>query len=133
MGGFLRVLMTILVFIVVLIAAGLAWLFALGPLKDIDMNQHVAPAWPAVLDAFGDDPPVTDVAGWRRRRALLLDAFQREVYGPVPAPIAPVVSERTPIDAASAGGVEGVEQWRVALGEAGAFHMVVVTPEGDGP
>lgn len=133
MRGIFKVFMTILVFLIALIAAGLAWLFALGPLKDVDLNQHVAPAWPAALDTFGDDPPITDAAGWRRRRALLLDAFQRHVYGPMPAAIAPVVTQRAPIAAADAGGVEGVEQWRVELTPAGAYHLVIVTPPGEGP
>lgn len=85
-------------------------------------------AKPPVLSA--DDGPITTLAGWKRHRATLKRAFETYVYGPMPAPIAPVVTRKRAIAAVDAGGVAGVEQWEIALGAAGRCHLVLVLPPG---
>jgi dienelactone hydrolase len=63
----------------------------------------------------------------------LLEAFQRDVYGTMPAPLAPVVASKDAIAPEAAGGIQRVEQWRVELGEAGHFNMAIARPPGDAP
>jgi dienelactone hydrolase len=103
----------------VLMIAGLViWLWGFGPFRAVDA-ELVVPLHPPVLaDA---------AAAWRVRRAEILGALDAHIYGPPPQDIAPRVT-KAPIPAARAGGVEGVEQWRVDLGAAGSFHLVLVLP-----
>lgn len=103
-------------------AAGVAWLFTLGPLRDVDAEGGEV-----------DAPTIDGLDRWLERREEILAAFAEHVYGPPPADIAPVVVSREAIPPERAGGVAGVEQWRIELGAAGAFHLVLVLPPGRGP
>ncbi|MGQ0533858.1 MAG: glucuronyl esterase domain-containing protein [Caulobacteraceae bacterium] len=112
------------VFIVIAALSFTAWLYLLGPWRAVDMSAQ-APA---------PQPPLTtDPEAWRSERSVLLEAFQREVYGTMPALITPVVTSPQEIGPERAGGVERVEQWRVELGDAGHFHMAIARPPGDAP
>jgi hypothetical protein len=104
----------------VLIAGLIFWLWSFGPFRTVDMDA-VVPLQPPVLQG------VADIETWRARRIELLEALDANVYGPPPRSITPIVTKQT-IAADRAGGIAGVEQWRVELGEAGAFHLVLVMP-----
>lgn len=101
-----------------------AWLFTFGPFRPIDAGPP-ATARPRIA--------ATSVEVWQAERPRILSALAEHVYGPEPAPITSVVASREPIAAADVSGVEGVEQWRVELGAAGYFNMVLVRPPGDAP
>lgn len=118
---------------VVLVAAFVAWVYLFGPWRNANMNADLAEPLSPVLGPFLNDPPVADAASWRARRGLLLRAFEHHVYGAAPAPLAPNVFARETIAPEHAGGVEGVEQWRVDLGGAGHFHLALSMPPGDEP
>lgn len=83
-------------------------------------------ATPPVLGAFGGDPAVVDVAGWERRRPLLLQAFAENVYGAMPPALPSTVLARTALDASRAGDGARLEQLTVGFGEAGARGKVNV-------
>jgi dienelactone hydrolase len=101
-----------------------AWLYLLGPWRLVDVSAQ-APA---------PSPPLTTNAEeWLSERPALLEAFQRDVYGTMPAAIAPTVSRKEQIAAENAGGIERVEQWRVELGDAGHFNLAIARPPGDAP
>lgn len=63
----------------------------------------------------------------------MLAAFEREVYGPMPAAITPAVTRRESILPSDAGGVEHVEQWRIDVGTAGHFHLAFARPAHEAP
>lgn len=108
------------------ILAAIAWLFLAGPWRAVDLEAR-APALTPIIDAN------MTAQAWLDQRAGLRGAFEREVYGPMPAPIAPTVSRREDIAPADAGGVERVEQWRVEVGTAGHFHLAIARPAHDAP
>lgn len=99
-----------------------AWLFWFGPLRPIGVRPP--PAAQPIIEA-------RSVEAWRTQRAEILAQLAEHVYGPDPTPIAPVVASREIIAPDDAAGVQGVEQWRVELGAAGYFNMVLVRPSGD--
>jgi hypothetical protein len=118
--------MVLLVIALALIAAAIGWLYLAGPWRAVDLDAR-APAPAPIIDA------TTSAEDWQDQRAGLRGAFEREVYGPMPAPIAPVVAQLEPIAASVAGGVEGVEQWRVEVGAAGHFHLAIARPAQGAP
>lgn len=89
-------------------------------------------AAPAVLGAFGDDPPVTSVADWETRRApQLRQAFADEVYGPMPPALPSRVLARTTLDASRAGPGARLEQLTLGFGadgERGKVNVVLAMP-----
>lgn len=91
------------------------------------------PATPAVLAAFGDDPPVTTSEEWTTRRApLLRAAFARDVYGAAPEGAPPRVLTRTTLDLAALRDIATVEQWEIAVTEGDdplRFNMLLVLPK----
>lgn len=102
-------------------------------LPAVDMKFAGPAATPSALGAFGADAPVTSAAEWTQRRApLLRAAFEREVYGPMPAAEAPVVEKRTPVTTRAIGAEATAEQWTVRVGPSSRFHMVLVTPKAPG-
>lgn len=101
-----------------------AWLYLLGPWQLVDMSAQAPAPQPTLT---------TDSETWRNERAALLEAFQRDVYGTMPAAITPIVASKQEIAAADAGGIEHVEQWRVELGDAGHFNLAIVRPPGEAP
>jgi hypothetical protein len=109
----------------VVVALALAWPFLFGPWRAVG-DAAVAPA---------PNPPIraTTVEAWRAERASIARALAEYVYGPAPDPIAPVIVSRTPHKLQAAGGVDAVEQWRVELGAAGWFHMVLALPDRAAP
>jgi len=95
-------------------------------LPNVALAPRAEEASPPALGAFGADPPVQTWEDWRLRRApLLREAFQATMYGKWPAD-APVSVENQPLQ--PAGFTGRLEQWRVSLGAAGAFNMLVITP-----
>lgn len=95
------------------------------------------PATPAVLAAFGDDPPVESLADWRERRApRLRAAFAREVYGDMPPPLPGAVAARQALPADRLGPGARLQQLTVAFGPAGArgrVNVVLATPPAGTP
>ena len=108
------------------ILAAIAWIYLAGPWRAVDLDARA----PALATIIGAD---STAQSWLDQRAGLRGAFEREVYGPMPAPIAPSVTQREQIAPADAGGVEGVEQWRVEVGAAGHFHLAIVRPQQEAP
>lgn len=101
-----------------------SWLYLLGPWRLVDMSAQ----------APDPNPPLpTNAEEWLNERAALLEAFQRDVYGTMPAVIAPTVSRKEQISAEDAGGIERVEQWRVELAQAGHFNLAIARPRGEAP
>ena len=98
------------------------WLYTIGPWRAVDFTAE-APA----------PQPTLTAETLAAERPTLLEAFQREVYGTMPASIAPVVASKQEIAAADAGGIERVEQWRVEVGDAGHFNIAVARPPSDAP
>ena len=92
-----------------------AWLYLAGPWRAVDMRAEAPAPSPSL------NPHVVD-------RAQTRAAFEHEVYGAMPAALEPVVVAREEIEAARAGGVERVEQWRVDVGAAGFFHLAIALP-----
>jgi hypothetical protein len=108
------------------VVAAIAWLYLVGPWRAVDLDARAPSLSPAVDGSTSAD-------AWRARSADLRAAFERDVYGPMPAPITPNVSHREAIAPSLAGGVERVEQWRVEVGAAGHFHLAIAQPPGDAP
>jgi hypothetical protein len=101
--------MAIFIFALVALIAAFAWTWTLGPFRVVSLDGVTA-------------PPLT------RSRGEALAALAEHVYGPPPAPIAPIAANRETIAPEQAGGVDGVEQWRVELGAVGRFNLVLVLP-----
>jgi hypothetical protein len=101
-----------------------AWLYLIGPWRAVDFTAQ-AP--------LPEPPLTTDAEMWRSERGALRQAFERDVYGAMPAPISAVVTAKEPIAADRAGGIPRVEQWRVEVGAAGYFHIAIARPDGDAP
>lgn len=99
-----------------------AWLYTVGPWRAVDFTAQA----PAPLPALAAE-------SFTAQRATLLETFQREVFGAMPAPITPIVANKQEVLAADAGGIERVEQWRVEVGEAGHFNIAIARPPGDAP
>ncbi len=119
--GWLRWLLALIATVVL---GFIVWLYLLGPWRLVDMSAQAPAPRPTIT---------TNAEEWRDERSALLEAFQRDVYGTMPAPIAPVVASKDAITREDAGGVERIEQWRVELGEAGHFNLAIVRPPGDAP
>lgn len=111
-------LLWIPVAVVVVGLVAYAWALTLGPFKAADLNEALTPAKPTLAAA--------NVAAWRTQREAIMGALAEHVYGPEPAPIEPAVTEREIVSSEAYG---GIEQWRVEVGAAGYFNMVVILPE----
>lgn len=90
------------------------------------------PASPAVLAAFGDDPPVQTVADWQGRRApLLRAAFAGQVYGAMPPDLpGRVLSRLDLLDKTLADGAR-LRQLTIGFGvagERGRVNVLLATP-----
>lgn len=120
-----RILAALAVLVVLVIGGATVWLYTAGPWREVDWNAQ-APAPPPLLSES------ETLESWQARRSDLRDAFEREIYGAMPAPIAPVVTTQsfTPEEVA---GFANVEQWRVEVGAAGHFNLAIVRPLGDAP
>lgn len=90
------------------------------------------PAAPAVLAAFGDDPPVESLDDWQDRRApLLRAAFAHEVYGDMPPPLPGSVLARLALPTDRLGPGARLEQLTVGFGRDGArgkVNVILATP-----
>lgn len=82
---------------------------------------------PVILNEAGT---IATAAEWERHRATLKRGFEAHVYGPMPDPVVPIVTQKQAVAAAHAGGVVGVEQWEISLGAAGECHLALVLPAG---
>lgn len=102
------------------VALGLVWPFLFGPWRAVP-DDAVAPA---------PNPPIAakNLKAWRAERAAIGRALAEYVYGPAPDPIAPVVVSRTPCALPTEPDAGTVEQWRIELGAAGWFHLVLALP-----
>ncbi|MBK8542910.1 MAG: hypothetical protein IPL62_04640 [Caulobacteraceae bacterium] len=99
------------------------WLYTIGPWRAVDFT----------IEAPTPQQPTINAATVTAEREALLVAFQRDVYGTMPAPIAPVVASKQEVSTADAGGIERVEQWRVEVGEARHFNIAIARPPGNAP
>lgn len=101
----------------------------------VDIAREPA-ASPAALAGFGGDRPVETAEDWRDRRApLLRQAFERDVYGPVPTELKARAISRRVVDPAYAGGRGVLEEIDVHIGEADdgpGFRMALALPAGAG-
>ncbi len=121
-------------------AVVIGWLVAASvasgcsPLRKIPLNGVEIEAQPALLGAFLDDAPVTTLQAWRNRRVpLLRDAFQRSVYGAMPAPAPARVVARRVLDDNAYGGLGVLEQVTLRAGDAAPFNLAIARPKGAGP
>lgn len=108
---------------------------ALLPIVDDKVNGP--PARPAVLEAFEGAGPVKSAEEWRTVRVpALLEAFQRHVYGRMPAPAPVDVVERKPLAIAGLKSAASVEEWTLRT-RAGArlvqLRVVLVRPRRERP
>lgn len=106
-----------------IVVAAIAWLYSAGPWCAVDLEARAEAPSPSLA---GDN-----VEAWLQQRSGLRGAFEREVYGPLPAPIEPVVAQRESIAPSAVGGLQRVEQWRVDVAPAGHFHLAIVRPASD--
>lgn len=93
-----------------------------------------APATPAVLEAFGDDPAVVTRQDWvERREPKLRAAFEALVYGPVPIELKATELSRRMVDEAFVGGAGTLEEIDVRVGEganAPTYRIALALPKG---
>jgi hypothetical protein len=123
-----------------LIAAALCMASACTPLglNTASTNiQKEEAAHPAVLGAFEGDAPVTSADQWTTRRVpLLRQAFEREVYGPVPQELKAVAVTTRIVDEHYANGAGVLEEIDVRIGEGAAaprFRIAIAYPKGASP
>jgi dienelactone hydrolase len=102
-------------------------------LPAVDMKFAGPAAAPAVLQPFESDPIVASAADWERRKPLLRAAFERDVYGRMPAPTPAAVEKREPVATTAIGAGAVAEQWTVRVAGDKRFNMVLVTPKAPGP
>jgi hypothetical protein len=93
--------------------------------------EKQAPATPPVLAAFEGDPIVRTADEWLNRRApLLRQAFEREVYGPVPMELKAMETGRRMINENFAGTLEEIDV-RIGDGpDAASFQIALAMPKG---
>lgn len=91
------------------------------------------PASPAILASFEGDPAVATAQDWATRRApLLKQAFEREIYGPVPTELKAVEAGRRVVDENFAGGLGTLEEIEVRVGngsDAVSFSIALAMPK----
>jgi hypothetical protein len=96
--------------------------------------EKQAPATPPVLATFEGDPIVRTADEWVDRRApLLRQAFEREVYGPVPTELKATETGRRMINENFAGGAGTLEEIDVRIGDgpdATSFQIALAMPKG---
>lgn len=113
-------------------ALGLALWGAQFALRAAPGLPSSAPQVPDVLGPFETDAPVRSAQDWMERRApILRAAFQRLVYGSLPAPVPPTVRWRRLIDADAFSGAARIEEWLLDVPMRGKniqFHVLVFTP-----
>jgi hypothetical protein len=90
---------------------------------------------PDPLGAFADQGPVTNAEQWTSQRApSLRAAFQREIYGPIPAPTPVRVQERRIVDPDALGGRASLEEVTLATDTpARRMRVAMALPKGEGP
>lgn len=109
------------------------WLFTLGPYRIVSLDRSALnAAAPDALTSASGERLVTAEA-WRSRSGEILTALQSEIYGPLPRAMPATVLRRTPIAAADAGGVEGVEQIQVEIDGRARFNLILVLPQRETP
>ncbi len=85
---------------------------------------------------FADGSPVDGAAGWRRRRAEILDLFASHVYGRTPAAASSPVSWETVEEGGAPDGVARRRQVRITFAGAGGvlgLDLLLYVPAGAGP
>ncbi len=114
-----------------------AWLAACTPLGLNTASADLVGqdrASPGVLEAFGDDPPVRTAEEWTGRRTpILRQAFEEEVYGPVPSGLSAVAVSRRVVDPDYANGAGVLEEIDVRIGKgphAPGFRLALALPAG---
>lgn len=118
---------TVLVAGGLLAASGLAGCAAVN-LPNVSLTATGPDATPPVLGALNGDGPVTSASDWLDRRApALRQAFQAQVYGAMPAPVAAEVKDRQVLAESAFGGRGRLENWLVVAGPA-QFNMAVALP-----
>lgn len=117
----MRLLGLIAAIFVAVVAAVTVWLFTLGPWGGVDLSAQAPAPRPSLANV--------SVEEWLSGRDELLQAFEAQIYGAAPLRIAPVAADKRAMPPAAVAGVRNVEQWRVDLGDAGRFHLLVVRPD----
>jgi len=107
----------------------------LGLITARSETKGLPPAAPPILRA--EHETSQSAAGWSaQRKALLRDAFESYVYGPVPSELRAVEIARRTVDEAYAGGLGILEEVEVRVGEgprAPTFHIALATPRSVSP
>jgi len=126
--------------VAVVVAAFCLALAACTPLGLNTANANIKKqdaAAPEVLGAFEGDPSVATAEDWTGRRApLLKQAFEHEVYGPVPIELHGVEAGRRVVDENFAGGAGILEEIDVRVGEgpdAVGFRIALALPKAASP
>jgi dienelactone hydrolase len=110
----------------VLVIGFVGWLYLAGPWRAVDWNAHATAPTPPLLAENETQQ------SWQARRGALRTAFEREIYGSMPAAIAPDVVSKESFGP-DAVGVANFEQWRVEVGDAGHFFLSIVRPPSAAP
>jgi hypothetical protein len=90
-------------------------------------------AHPGVLDALAASPEIATRADWSDRRlAELREAFETNIYGPVPSELKGVATARRVVDADYANGAGTLEEIDVLVGDAPGvpFRIALALPKG---
>ncbi len=96
--------------LMILAFSGCQHLGQLKNLTNVALDPNGAPAQPAVLAEFENDPVVTSAGGWRDRRVpILRETFQRDLYGYFPDESEIVVGDVQLLDDNAYGGLATIE------------------------
>ena len=99
-----------------------------GPGFDEATANNWMPTMPDPLK-MKDGTKVTTAAQWTKRRAEILEDFEREVYGRVPANVPKVTWEVTGTNEGNTGGVAMITKTLVGHVDNSAFTKIAVTFE----
>lgn len=96
--------------------------------------KNRAEAFPPVLGAFGEDPPIATAQDWETRRApLLRQAFEMHLYGAMPQAAPVTLTEQASSLVHAYGERASVESWTLQtelLGAPQVFDLLVIAPAG---
>ena len=114
-------------------AAAFVWLYWAGPYRAVvlDRSALAAAAPNALDDASGER--IAAPSAWQARRPEIVESLQAEVYGRIPAGARARIVARALVPATDAGGIAGVEQIEIEVGEGVRFNLVLVMPRGHAP
>ncbi len=97
-----------------------------GPDTSDEATANPSPETMPALLVFQDGTPVTSAEQWPRRRAEIVEEFEREVYGRVPDNVPGVTWEVTETADGESGGVATVTRTLAGQVDNGAFPQITV-------